>query len=103
MSKRLKIIVSVSIAAVLLIAGSTATVMAQEEQTQDQPVEVEILKDSRLIVWSPEQSRNLYSIGYYGKPLGIQKPKEDFDAPLILDPIEGIYLFLFRKVPPGDA
>lgn len=59
---------------------------------ENQPVEVEILKDSRLIVWSPEQSRNLYSIGYYGKPLGIQKPKEDFDVPLILDPIEGVYL-----------
>jgi len=59
---------------------------------EDQPVEVEILKDSRLIVWSPEQSRNLYKAGYYGKPLGILKPKDDFDAPLILDPIEGVYL-----------
>lgn len=59
---------------------------------EDQPVEVEILKDSRLIVWSPKQSRKLYSLGYFGKPLGIQKPKEDFDAPLILDPIEGVYL-----------
>lgn len=54
--------------------------------------EVEALRDSRLIVWSREESRRLYSQGYYGKPLGIAKPKRDFDAPLLLDPIEGLYL-----------
>jgi len=54
--------------------------------------EVEALKDSRLIVWSPEQSRRLFRAGYFGKPLGIPKPKEEFQAPLILDPIEGVYL-----------
>lgn len=45
-----------------------------------------------LIVWTPKESRRLYKAGYFGKPLGIMKPKEDFDAPLILDPIEGVYL-----------
>jgi tRNA-intron endonuclease len=54
--------------------------------------QVEVLADSRLIVWSPEDGRRLYGTGYYGKPLGIAKPKEDFEAPLILDPIEGVYL-----------
>jgi tRNA-intron endonuclease len=53
---------------------------------------VEALKDGRLVVWSPRESRRLYATGFYGKPLGIPKPKEDFEAPLILDPIEGIYL-----------
>ncbi|UCH58223.1 MAG: tRNA-intron lyase [Candidatus Bathyarchaeota archaeon] len=53
---------------------------------------VEALTDSRLIVWSPEEARRLYNSGYYGKPLGIPKPREDFDAPLVLDPIEGLYL-----------
>ena len=53
---------------------------------------VETLKDGRLVVWSPRESRRLYATGFYGKPLGIPKPKEDFEAPLILDPIEGIYL-----------
>jgi tRNA-intron endonuclease len=53
---------------------------------------VEALKDGRLVVWSPRESRRIYSNGFYGKPLGIPKPKEDFEAPLILDPIEGIYL-----------
>jgi tRNA-intron endonuclease len=53
---------------------------------------VEALKDGRLVVWSPRESRRLYATGFYGKPLGIPKPKEDFEAPLVLDPIEGIYL-----------
>ena len=53
---------------------------------------VEALPDSRLIVWSPEEGMRLYSLGFYGKPLGIAKPKEEFDAPLVLDPIEGVYL-----------
>lgn len=54
--------------------------------------EVEVLKDSRLIVWSLKQGRRLYKVGYFGKPLGVPKPRDDFDAPLILDPIEGVYL-----------
>jgi len=53
---------------------------------------VEALSDGRLIVWSHEEGRRLYASGFYGKPLGIPKPREDFDAPLILDPIEGLYL-----------
>ena len=53
---------------------------------------VEALKDGRLVVWSPRESRKLYAVGFYGKPLGIPKPKEDFEVPLILDPIEGVFL-----------
>ena len=56
------------------------------------PAQVEVLADGRLIVWSPRESRRLYEAGYYGKPLGIAKPKEGFDAPLVLDPIEGLHL-----------
>ncbi len=54
--------------------------------------EVEVLADSRLIVWSHDDGNRLYETGYFGKPLGIAKPKESFDAPLVLDPIEGLYL-----------
>ena len=54
--------------------------------------QVEALSDGRLIVWDFSQARKLYMEGFYGKPLGIAKPREDFEAPLILDPIEGIYL-----------
>lgn len=46
-----------------------------------------------LVVWDTEESSRLYSMGYYGKPLGIAKPKiPEFDAPLILDLMEGLYL-----------
>ena len=56
------------------------------------PVEVEALRDSRLIVWSVEEARRLYGSSFYGKPLGNPRPKEDFEEPLILDPVEGVYL-----------
>lgn len=51
------------------------------------------LVESRIIIWDIEDSRSIFSLGYYGKPLGIYKPKGiDFDTPLILDLIEGYYL-----------
>ena len=51
------------------------------------------LIESRIIIWNIEDSRSIFSLGYYGKPLGIYKPKGvDFDTPLILDLIEGCYL-----------
>ena len=61
------------------------------------PVEVELYADGRLVVWSTEDSRSLFNIDFYGKPLGNPKPKEDFEEPLILDLIEGIFL-LEKKV-----
>ena len=51
-----------------------------------------MLGDSRLIVWSPEQGRRLFGAGYFGKPLGVPKPREGFEVPLLLGPIEGVYL-----------
>ncbi|MGD2106474.1 MAG: tRNA-intron lyase [Nitrosopumilaceae archaeon] len=55
--------------------------------------------ENRLIVWSIEDSRKLFSSGYYGKPIGIPKPKPDeIDVPLILDLIEGLYLFENKKI-----
>jgi tRNA-intron endonuclease len=59
---------------------------------KDVPVEVEALADGRLVVWSIEDSRRLFNTDFYGKPLGNPKPKEDFDEPLILDLVEGVYL-----------
>ena len=51
------------------------------------------LVDNRIIVWDLENSRSIFGSGYYGKPLGVPKPKgTDFDAPLVLDLIEGYYL-----------
>jgi len=46
-----------------------------------------------LVVWDPQGGTKLYRLGYYGKPLGIAKPKiPEFDVPLILDLMEGLYL-----------
>ncbi|MCS7132363.1 MAG: tRNA-intron lyase [Nitrososphaeria archaeon] len=46
-----------------------------------------------IVVWDIESGRELYRSGFYGKPLGISKPKSlDFNAPLVLDIIEAVYL-----------
>jgi tRNA-intron endonuclease len=46
-----------------------------------------------LVVWDPAEGSRLYKRGYYGKPLGIAKPKiPEFRTPLILDLMEGLYL-----------
>ncbi len=51
------------------------------------------LVGNRIIIWDIDNSRSLYGSGYYGKPIGVPKPKGiDFDAPLVLDLIEGCYL-----------
>ncbi len=51
------------------------------------------LIENRIVVWNIADSQRLFSAGYYGKPLGIPKPKPgEIDAPLILDLIEGFYL-----------
>ena len=63
----------------------------------DEPVEVEVLADGRLVVWSINDSRRLFNTDFYGKPLGNPKPKKDFDEPLILDLVEGVYL-LEKKI-----
>ncbi|MCS5528919.1 MAG: tRNA-intron lyase [Nitrosopumilus sp.] len=57
------------------------------------------LIENRIIVWNIEDSRKLFSQGYFGKPIGIPKPKiEEIDAPLILDLIEGLYLLENKKI-----
>jgi tRNA-intron endonuclease len=68
-----------------LAFGSSLTEMAKVSKGE--------LIENRIILWDREDSRAMYSSGYYGKPLGVAKPRgTDFDAPLILDLIEGYYL-----------
>ncbi|MBO3802488.1 MAG: tRNA-intron lyase [Candidatus Brockarchaeota archaeon] len=51
------------------------------------------LVEDRLIIWNPAEGSAIYKKGYFGKPVGISKPKtSDFDVPLTLDLIEGLYL-----------
>ncbi len=55
-------------------------------------IETEFIENF-LVVWDPQKGSELYRLGYYGKPVGIPKPKlMDFNVPLILDIMEGLYL-----------
>ena len=57
------------------------------------------LIENRLIVWNLSDSKKLFTNGYYGKPIGISKPKpNEINVPLILDLIEGYYLMLKSKI-----
>ncbi len=58
------------------------------------------LMGTRLIVWNPEKGMEVYRSGFFGKPVGIAKPRpdEDFDVPLMLDLMEGIYLLENKKI-----
>ena len=57
------------------------------------------LIDNRIVVWKIKDSQKLFTQGYYGKPIGIAKPKlDEIDAPLILDLIEGYYLLQKSKL-----
>ena len=51
------------------------------------------LVENRIFIHDILESQSLFGDGYYGKPLGISKPKNsEFDAPLVLDLMEGYYL-----------
>jgi tRNA-intron endonuclease, archaea type len=61
-------------------------------------VKVELIENF-LVVWNPTEGSELYKTAYYGKPLGIPKPKvPEFDVPLILDLMEGLYLTETNKI-----
>ncbi len=47
----------------------------------------------RVVIFNHDEARQIYSSGFYGKPLGIPKPRDsDFDAPLELSLVEALYL-----------
>jgi len=55
-------------------------------------IKVEFIENF-LVVWDSTDGSDLYKRGFYGKPLGISKPKvPEFNVPLILDLMEGVYL-----------
>jgi len=55
---------------------------------------------TRLVVWDPGSGNELYKQGFYGKPVGIPKPKpdQDFTVPLMLDLMEGLFLYERKKI-----
>ena len=67
--------------------------------TQPTKVATGRLFENRIVVWDVDASRRLFKEAYYGKPLGIPKPKDlEFDAPLILDLMESYYLVKKKKL-----
>lgn len=57
------------------------------------------LIENRILVKNISDSRKLFKEGYYGKPIGIPKPKpEEINVPLVLDLIEGHYLLEKKKI-----
>ncbi len=51
------------------------------------------LLGNRIMISNLEESHELYRIGFFGKPLGVHKPKNgEFNTPIVLDVIEGLYL-----------
>ena len=68
-------------------------------------VAVAELIGTRLIVWDNSDGMSLYRMGFFGKPVGIPKPKpeQDFKAPLMLDLMEGLYLLDRKLIKVTDA
>ena len=61
-------------------------------------IKVELIENF-LVVWNHAEGSELYKTAYYGKPVGIPKPKvPEFDVPLILDLMEGLYLAEAEKI-----
>lgn len=55
-------------------------------------IKVELIENF-LVVWNSAEGSQLYKTEFYGKPLGIPKPKiPEFKVPLLLDLMEGLYL-----------
>ena len=64
----------------------------QSVSERERPFKAELL-ENRLVVWDPKEGSKLFGLGFYGKPVGIPKPKiAEFDTPLNVDLIEGLYL-----------
>src|SRR5206468_8484785 len=55
---------------------------------------------TRLIVWDHKAGVGIYRSGFFGKPVGIPKPKpdQDFDVPLLMDLMEGLYLLEHKRI-----
>lgn len=52
-----------------------------------------VLVGDSVIIVDVDDARRLYACGFYGQPVGVEKPRgPDFDAPLRLSPIEAVYL-----------
>ena len=56
------------------------------------PVQAQLI-DKHVIIWDHELGSEIYQLGYFGKPVGIRKPKSPrFDRPLELTLLEAAFL-----------
>ncbi len=55
---------------------------------------------TRIIVWDIDQGMELYSSGFYGKPIGVRKPQlgDEFRDPSEISPFEAMYLLDQKKI-----
>ncbi|MFX1474274.1 MAG: tRNA-intron lyase [Promethearchaeota archaeon] len=61
--------------------------------TPKQQIPAQII-ENMVVIWNPEEGSRLYAKGFFGKPLGIRKPKTtEFDRPSQLSFFEALYLF----------
>ncbi|MHA1786387.1 MAG: tRNA-intron lyase [Candidatus Helarchaeota archaeon] len=67
--------------------------------TEIEPIEANLM-GKRVIIFDPEKGSQLYKEGFYGKPVGIRKPKKnfDFDRPLELSLFEALYLLETKRI-----
>ncbi|MEA2070853.1 MAG: tRNA-intron lyase [Asgard group archaeon] len=57
------------------------------------------LVDDRVIIWNYEEGSHVYANGFFGKPIGIRKPKTNqFERPLKLTLIESCYLLKYSNI-----
>ena len=55
--------------------------------------------NDRGLIWNSEEGFKIFSLGYFGKPIGVNKPKmEKYDKPLELSLYEIIYLLKQGKI-----
>ncbi|MFX0067790.1 MAG: tRNA-intron lyase [Promethearchaeota archaeon] len=72
--------------------------MKEEKETVEIPIEAKLVKNS-VVVWNPKAGSFLYKHGFYGKPVGIRKPKiPEFDRPLELSLLEAAYLLEKNRI-----
>ncbi len=57
------------------------------------------LVDKHVIIWNSELGSEIYQLGYFGKPVGIRKPKSPrFDRPLELTLLEALFLLKNKQI-----
>ncbi|HUU77850.1 MAG TPA: tRNA-intron lyase [candidate division Zixibacteria bacterium] len=75
----------------------------QKSQKNNKPIIGELIEE-RVMVWDFSQGSQLYNSGFFGKPLGIRKPKgEEFDRPLELSLLEACYLQKIKQIEVIDS